>query len=130
MGATPLRLAVTVKAPTVLPTRTAVATCPMLSEVWDAGFTVAAEVGVTDQVTLAPRSGKPSAPSTVKPTDSVPPVSTESLSPKMPVTEPAFGPVQSPPQAAAEPITPARTAGTSRPSDFIVASSPIWARPG
>src|SRR5207247_10469238 len=99
MGVTPVTLAVTVNAPTELPARTTVTTLPRLSDVWVVGFTVAAATGATAHDTWAPRSGKPSALSTVKPTDSVPPVSTESLSPKMPVIEPALGPVESPPQA-------------------------------
>src|SRR2546422_1861183 len=63
---------------------------------------VAAEIGATVHVILAPLRGKPSPLSTVKPILSVPPVSTESLSPKTPVTEAAFGPVKSPPQATAK----------------------------
>src|SRR6266550_2417515 len=119
MGVTPLTLAVTVNAQTELPARTTVTTLPRLSDIWVVGFTVAAATGATAHDTWAPRSGKPSALSTVKPTDSVPPVSTESLSPKMPVIEPALGPVESPPQARAPPMPMAAT-GTNRRSRFTV----------
>src|SRR5437773_598678 len=65
MGVTPLTLAVTVNAPTELPARTTVTTLPRLSDVWVVGFTVAAATGATAHDTWAPRSGKPSALSTV-----------------------------------------------------------------
>src|SRR5213593_2952000 len=96
MGGTPLTAAVTVNVPSELPAVTLAETLPILSDDCVGGLTVAAVVGVTVHVTFAPLSGKPPLFSTVKPTDSVPPVSSESLSPKIPVTEPALGPVESP----------------------------------
>src|SRR5438552_541295 len=120
MGATPFRLAVTVNVATPLPARTTVDTLPMLSDVCAVGAIVAAVVGATVHVTLAPLRGWPWPSSTVKPIDSVPPVFTESLSPNIPVIEPTFGPIESPPQATAPPNMAVRATGTNRRSSVMV----------
>src|SRR5438552_4203 len=120
MGATPFRLAVTVNVATPLPARTTVDTLPMLSDVCAVGAIVAAVVGATVHVTLAPLRGWPWPSSTVKPIDSVPPVSTESLSPNIPVIEPTFGPIESPPQATAPPNMAVSATGTNRRSSVML----------
>src|SRR5204863_1994253 len=121
-GATPLTAALAVNAPNTLPTWTDATTPPAVSDVCVAGVMVAAVAGASVHVTLAPFSGKPSELRTVKPMLMVPPVNMESLSPKMPVIEPAAGPVESPPPHA--PTVPRATVrattGINRPSSFIV----------
>src|SRR2546427_8995259 len=95
--------------PITVPTVTLVAAAPLTSVVAVGGVNYAEPVGVTVQVTWTPWTGCPLDPSATKLSGNVSaaPVGAVSLSPAIPVTEAACGPVPvlSPPHAANAPKT-------------------------